>query len=169
MRSVNERQVINPLRANFTKWSNTLQQFVGKLPTNCLSVFDHLIRLAREGLRFLVFPLFFNYCKCCCSLYITHPNKQNNQQFNGKAILQKKKSNPCQTWSDLIYINELDNTIIFKLKSILLFWYLDDFLEKDKSGLLFQINIAWSVLTGLINWRRGLHLSHIGTIHFYWV
>ena len=109
----------------------------GQTP-NCLSVFDHLIRLAREGLRFLVFPLFFNYCKCCCSFYITHPNKQNNQQFNGKAILQKKKSNPCQTWSDLIYINELDNTIIFKLKSILLFWYLDDFLEKDRSGLLFQ-------------------------------
>ena len=59
-----------------------------------------------------------------------------------KQFCRKKKSNPCQTWSDLIYINELDNTIIFKLKSILLFWYLDDFLEKDKSGLLFQVNIA---------------------------
>ena len=32
---------INPLSANITKWSNTLKQFVGKLPTNCLSVFDH--------------------------------------------------------------------------------------------------------------------------------
>ena len=28
----------NPLSANFTKWSNTLKQFIGKLPTNCLSV-----------------------------------------------------------------------------------------------------------------------------------
>ena len=27
---------INPLRANSTKWSNTLKQFVGNLPTNCL-------------------------------------------------------------------------------------------------------------------------------------
>ena len=40
--------------------------------------------------------------------------------------------------------------------------------EKDETSLLFQINIAWSVFTGLINWR-GLHLSHIWTIHLYWV
>ena len=40
----------NTLSANFTKWSNTLTQFVGKLPTNCLSVFDHLVGLARRGL-----------------------------------------------------------------------------------------------------------------------
>ena len=25
----------------FSKWSNTLKQVVGNLPTNCLSVFDH--------------------------------------------------------------------------------------------------------------------------------
>ena len=60
-------------------------------------------------------------------LYVTHPNKDNNQQFNVKAILQKKKGfNPCQTWSELICIYELDNAITFKLKSISLFWYLDN-------------------------------------------
>ena len=37
--------------ANPTKWSNTLKQFVGKLPTNCLSVFDHFMGLAFKGLR----------------------------------------------------------------------------------------------------------------------
>ena len=37
---------INPLSAKITKWSNTLKQFVGKLSTNCLSVFDHFVRLA---------------------------------------------------------------------------------------------------------------------------
>ena len=26
---------LNPLNANLTKWSNTLKQFVGNLPTNC--------------------------------------------------------------------------------------------------------------------------------------
>ena len=36
---------LNPLSANPTKWSNTLKQFVGKLPTNCLSVFDHFVGL----------------------------------------------------------------------------------------------------------------------------
>ena len=41
---------INPLSANPSKWSNTLKQFVAKLPTNCLSVFDHFVGLALKGL-----------------------------------------------------------------------------------------------------------------------
>ena len=41
---------LNPLSANPTKWSNTLKQFAGKLPTNCLSVFDHIVKLAPKGL-----------------------------------------------------------------------------------------------------------------------
>ena len=36
---------LNPLNANRTKWSNILKQFFGKLPTNCLSVFDHFVGL----------------------------------------------------------------------------------------------------------------------------
>ena len=36
--------IFNPFSANLTKWSNTLKQFVGNLPTNCLSVFDHFVR-----------------------------------------------------------------------------------------------------------------------------
>ena len=43
--------MLNPLTANFTKWSNILKQFVGKLPTNCLSVFDHFVELALKELR----------------------------------------------------------------------------------------------------------------------
>ena len=43
-----EKQVrlSNPFSANFTKWSNTPKQFVGNLPTNCVSVFDHFVELA---------------------------------------------------------------------------------------------------------------------------
>ena len=44
-----KRHIINPLSANPRKWSNTLKQFVGKLPTNCLSVFDHFMGLALKG------------------------------------------------------------------------------------------------------------------------
>ena len=40
----------NPSSANPKKWSNTLKQFVGKLPTNCLSVFNHLVKLALKML-----------------------------------------------------------------------------------------------------------------------
>ena len=36
--------------ANPTKWSNTLKQFVGKLPTNCLSFFVNFAGLALKGL-----------------------------------------------------------------------------------------------------------------------
>ena len=41
-------------RANPTKCSITLKEFVGKLPTNCLSVFDHFAALALKGIRNLL-------------------------------------------------------------------------------------------------------------------
>ena len=44
-------ETFNPLSANFTKWSNTLKQFVGKMPTNCLNVFDDFVGLAPKGLK----------------------------------------------------------------------------------------------------------------------
>ena len=40
----------NPLSANPAKWSNTLKQFVARLPTNCLRVFDHFVGLTLKGL-----------------------------------------------------------------------------------------------------------------------
>ena len=44
------KSVFKPLGANPRKWSNTLKQFVGKLPSNCLSVFEHFVGLARKEL-----------------------------------------------------------------------------------------------------------------------
>ena len=41
---------VTSLSVDFTKWSNTLKQFVGKLPTNCLSVFDYFVGLALKEL-----------------------------------------------------------------------------------------------------------------------
>ena len=52
---------------------------------------------------------------------------------------------------------------MLKHQNILLFWYLESFLEKDKTDLTLQINIGWSVFTGLTNWR-GFYLLHIWTI-----
>ena len=43
--------IVNPFSANPTKWYNTIKQFVGNLPTNCLSVFDHFVKLALKGLN----------------------------------------------------------------------------------------------------------------------
>ena len=47
---ISSNKEVNPLSANPKKWPNTLKQFVGKLPTSCLSVFGHLIYLALKGL-----------------------------------------------------------------------------------------------------------------------
>ena len=45
---------VNPFSANLAKWSNTLEQFIGNLPTNCLSVFDHFVILALKGLKYSI-------------------------------------------------------------------------------------------------------------------
>ena len=39
------------IKRHFTKWSSTLKQFIGNLPTNCLSVFDHFVGLALKGVK----------------------------------------------------------------------------------------------------------------------
>ena len=51
--------LFNPLSANITKWSNTLKQFVGSLPTNCLSVFRYFVKLTLKGLT--LFKLYYLY------------------------------------------------------------------------------------------------------------
>ena len=43
--------LVNPLSANPTKWPSTHKQFVCKLLTNCLNMFDHFVGLAPKGLR----------------------------------------------------------------------------------------------------------------------
>ena len=55
--------VLNPLSDNPTKWPNKPKQFVGKLPTNCLSVFGHFVNLALKRLtagivHFSIFEIF---------------------------------------------------------------------------------------------------------------
>ena len=54
-------KVINPLSANSTKWSNTLKQFVGNLPTNYLSVFDHFVKLPLKRLNLSHKQGFFSF------------------------------------------------------------------------------------------------------------
>ena len=51
LRTANIHVDFNPLSANPEKWSNTLKQIVGNLPTICLSVFDHFMNLALKGLK----------------------------------------------------------------------------------------------------------------------
>ena len=44
-------QSVNPLSADPIKWLNTLKQFVGNLPMNCLNVFHDFVGLVLKGLH----------------------------------------------------------------------------------------------------------------------
>ena len=80
----NTTSLFNPLSANPAKWSNTLKQFVGNLPTNCLSVFDHFVKLAFKGLMLLKcfksqtdviltrHAIFYIFLSLCTSRSINH-------------------------------------------------------------------------------------------------
>ena len=52
---------MNHLSVNPTKWSNTLKQFVGKFPTNCLRVFDHFVGSALKGLSKKIREWLYDY------------------------------------------------------------------------------------------------------------
>ena len=43
--------IFNSLRANTLKWLNTVKQFVGNLPANCLSAFDYFVEMALKELK----------------------------------------------------------------------------------------------------------------------
>ena len=63
---------LNPLSAKITKWSNTLEKFVGNLLTNCLSVFDHFVGLALKGLKNKVLISDTQKVLACTSVYFYH-------------------------------------------------------------------------------------------------
>ena len=65
------RRFSNALNANPTKWSNTFKQFVGKLPRNCLSVFDHFVGLAFKVLKRLVTAITIKDGKVLGSEYLS--------------------------------------------------------------------------------------------------
>ena len=112
---------INPLCVNITKWSNTLKQFIGKLPTNCLSVFDHFVILAlkglkipscrgRMGLRISFLENFLSLLVAEMSIYlITLNNKR--RLFYINLILKKKFFFSCfayYRWHIVLEFNQKD-------------------------------------------------------------
>ena len=66
---------LNPLSANFTKWSNTLKKFIGNLPTNCLSVF------------------------LLCILYLKSTHKNSLRKTNNYRLIDATLTPGDQVWS----------------------------------------------------------------------
>ena len=68
------------MSANPTKWSNTLKQSVNKLPTTCLSVFDHFVGLALKGLTLIKsMTLKFQTCDTLKGWEVTSKKDQNSE------------------------------------------------------------------------------------------
>ena len=65
-----DSDLFNPLSSNPTKWSNTFKQFVGKLPTNCLIVFDHFVKMALKRLRTFSVLFYRVYCNDLIAVYM---------------------------------------------------------------------------------------------------
>ena len=62
----------DPLSTNSKKWSNTLKQFVSNFSTNCLSVFDHFVKLALKGSNNRIIYIFwFSNCDHTDSFHIS--------------------------------------------------------------------------------------------------
>ena len=101
-------KIVNSLSAYPTKWPNTLKQFVGNLPTNCLSVFEDFLGLAPNGLTHLR-PNFHSYenqsadlqCKLI-ELFLWVENC-----FKWSTYHKKQKSNPTFFHINLEYLKSI--------------------------------------------------------------
>ena len=74
---------INSISANPTKWSSALKRFVGKFPTNCLSVFDHFDRfgLVRKVFTQNIAKLRLNFQRKTCFLPFKVPDNWQSVLF----------------------------------------------------------------------------------------
>ena len=105
--------ILNPLSANPTIWSNTLKQFVGKLRTNCLSVFHHFVILALKGLT-ISFQMISNISALNSrhNLVISIQNNIFSFSFNNDV---KKKSQQCKlllTKENFFSFNTVENMYV---------------------------------------------------------
>ena len=122
--------IYGPLRPIITKWSNTLKQFVGKLPTNCLSVFDHFVGLALKGLKVSLIEmkgklrpphsvfLKYKYCLNPSDRYYQYLQWRNfciMRRFCFLLLYRGKnwKFNPCQTSNLFILVENLETQGFF--------------------------------------------------------
>ena len=163
---------LNPLSANFKKWSNTLKQFVGKLPTNCLSVFGHFVELALKGLRkwlttwFITdnitatFQLSFALCSLCtlCSLCLL---KKKSRKGNGTSSHGVEKGCVGNKWVSKFDIADVENVAkswVLKSESHLpkklfyLLWW-EPFKNKKHFSFSRYLNFCFDFLAV---WKRRL-------------
>ena len=132
---------LNPFSANFTKWSNTLKQFVNNLPTNCLSVLDHFVGLVLK--EFMKDKLGGKIMKVFVGLraktynYLTENNDESKKAKRAKkcVILRKLK---FEDYKSCLEATQLENKIIHQslIEKMNLFQYKNMMKLKKKSKIL---------------------------------
>ena len=79
---------VSPLSTNFRKWSNALKQFVGKLPTNCLSVFGHFVGLALKGLKYSMSSMNHHLFSQKIRINLEHSEAQNLEKIKPLSLIK---------------------------------------------------------------------------------
>ena len=165
---------LNPLSANPTKWSNSLKQFVGNFPTNCLSVFDHFVILAlkeskaHRSLEVITYGGLF--------VPFSWRVKLRGHMSTYETIL--RSINPCvDIWSYIAQYEPYDNiwnhmtifgiiwtmstyeTTLRTLNSYVDMWF--------KLRNIFQYVDTWFILRNRLICRHMVHIAQYGFIYRY--
>ena len=118
---------------NPTKWPNTFKQFVGKLPTNFLSVLGHFVNLALKGLK-----LEWQY------LSTMSPNVPVSLNF----LLVKVRLHVAEIVSPL--------SILFNPYLEILYWRIIKFDFFQSPSLQVTFTVAYSILVRMFSIFYGL-------------
>ena len=130
---------INPLNANPTKWPNTLKQLVGKLPTNCLSVFGHFLNLTLKGLRvsYLILRVILELLRDISNG--TKLNVYKKQHCTKNELKNSRESNKIRTYNHLVRKWTLNQHTISCYDII---WRKNNFASLNKNNLPITSRIS---------------------------
>ena len=130
---------INPLNANPTKWPNILKQLVGKLPTNCLSVFGHFLNLTLKGLRvsYLILRVILELLRDISNG--TKLNVYKKQHCTKNELKNSRESNKIRTYNHLVRKWTLNQHTISCYDII---WRKNNFASLNKNNLPITSRIS---------------------------
>ena len=130
---------INPLNANPTKWPNILKQLVGKLPTNCLSVFGHFLNLTLKGLRvsYLILRVILELLRDISNG--TKLNVYKKQHCTKNELKNSRESNKIRTYNHLVRKWTLNQ---YTISCYDIIWRKNNFASLNKNNLPITSRIS---------------------------
>ena len=118
------KNVIKPFKHQPYKMVNRLKQFVGKLPTNCLSVFDHFVKVGSHLRLFQWLSSFFHTAFIAALKLFTGRNIQGKNVGTAQILISGLQNNTVIIFSSCSFTVTLSDLIILINQS---FKYFCDF------------------------------------------